>query len=223
MAKDPTNKAIQDQIAQYDNLISKETKPPADPTAPIPPNSRLFLEQTVKHEKDQKALSGVLQKTDRAAKKIDALLSPENEKWFANHYGGYDALVTSKYSGKTADVGSEIESIQSDLKAAGLEMMRAGGAIGAMALQEWPIVSNLIASLSPTMSVKGARDKYLEIQATMRNIADNAKETYTGTWGQTQFYKPDYGYKPISDVGGKTKTPANNEVIDFNDLGKAKK
>ena len=208
LSKDPTNQPLQTQIKQYDDLINKETKAPSDIPKLNPgeqwnpqanradaiPGSKLYVEQTIKHEKDQKAASGVVQKTDAVSNLIDDILSDKNKGGFEGNFGGAGAYATRMLpGGENARVGAKIETLKSNMKSAGLEMMRSGGGIGAMTEREWPIVEGMIGNLSPSMSVKDARDALMSIKVRMQNLADNAKETYNGTWGNTQYHKPDAG------------------------------
>ena len=224
LSKNPTNTTLQAQIKQYDDLINKETKAPSDIPKLNPgeqwnpqanradaiPGSKLYVEQTIKHEKDQKAASGVVQKTDAVSNLIDDILSDKNKGGLEGNFGGVGAYATRMLpGGENARVGAKIETLKSNMKSAGLEMMRSGGGIGAMTEREWPIVEGMIGNLSPSMSVKDARDALGSIKARMQNLADNAKETYNGTWGNTQYHKPDAGTVRQGGQAGAAAPAAN--------------
>jgi hypothetical protein len=210
LQKDPYNSALQSQVKQYDNLIAKETKEPGNPDALIPPNSKLFLEQTQKHEKDLKGVSGSIQKVDSAVKKIDQILDPKYANAFDNLFGGYSAYATQHFTGDTATIKAKFDSLKSDMKAVGLDIVRAKGGIGAMTVQEWPIVQDMIDKLDPTMPAPAARAAIEGIKSKFQNMVENDKKIYDQTWGQTQFHAKDYGYVPMGSKAGDRTAPAAN-------------
>ena len=153
------------------------------------PGSDLYIAQSQKHQKDARAVEGVASKMDDAVANINEMLSDKNKEGFDNNFGGYSAYATNKFTGNTAKVKSMLEKFNSNMKAAGLELFRTGGSIGAMTEKEWPIVQNEIAALSPTMDVEDARLAMTKIASRLQRIRDNAHEIYGDTWSQTQFYK----------------------------------
>jgi hypothetical protein len=157
------------------------------------PGSDLFIAQSQKHQKDARAVEGVASKMDDAVVNINEMLDPKNAEGFNNNFGGYTAYATSKFTGNTAKVSSMLEKFKSNMKAAGLELFRTGGSIGAMTEKEWPIVQNEMAALSPTMDVDDARNAMTKIASRLQGIRDNAHEIYSDTWGQTQFFKKPKG------------------------------
>jgi len=136
---------------------------------------------------------------DDAVANINDILSDKNKEGFDNNFGGYSAYATNKFTGNTAKVKSMLEKFNSNMKAAGLELFRTGGSIGAMTEKEWPIVQNEIAALSPTMDVDDAREAMTRIAARLQRIRDSAHEIYSDTWSQTQFYKKPKGGAPSVD------------------------
>ena len=100
------------------------------------PGSELFNKTTAKHTKDYAAANAIESKSDSAIKKIDTILDPKNKDGFESNFGGYNAYATRLKTGNTAKVRREIESLQSDLKSAGLDMIRKGGSIGAITERE---------------------------------------------------------------------------------------
>jgi hypothetical protein len=155
--------------------------------------SDLYIAQSQKHQKDARAVEGVASKMDDAVANINDMLSDKNKEGFDNNFGGYTAYATNKFTGNTAKVKSMLEKFNSNMKAAGLELFRTGGSIGAMTEKEWPIVQNEMAALSPTMNVDDARDAMTKIASRLQRIRDNAHEIYSDTWGQTQFFKKPKG------------------------------
>jgi hypothetical protein len=154
------------------------------------PGSKLHVAQSDKHNKDREALKGVETKTQSAISKIDELLSPKYIDGFRANFSGdipYSGAVTQYFA---PDARRRIDSLKSDMKAAGLELIRVGGSIGAMTQQEWPIVEQMIAALTPDMSAQEAETQVKKIRAYMEKIKSNAKDAYQTEWGDTQYFKP---------------------------------
>jgi len=190
-AKTPTTAEIaRGGLAEIPKLRPGERYNPETRTVEAIPGSDLYVSQAVKHEKDLKAVKGIERKTQEAIKNIDSILSPENEKGLAQHFGGFGAYATQFGGGKTADVGNLINQFKSSLKSAGLEEFRTGGSIGAMTEREWPIVEAEIASLSPKMSLSAAKAAMRRVQSRLDAMREDARGTYSDTWQRTQFYKP---------------------------------
>ena len=164
------------------------------------PGSKLHVAQSDKHNKDREALKGVETKTQSAISKIDELLSPKYIDGFRANFSGdipYSGAVTQYFA---PDARRRIDSLKSDMKAAGLELIRVGGSIGAMTQQEWPIVEQMIAALTPDMSAQEAETQVKKIRAYMEKIKGNAKDAYQTEWGDTQYFKPTE--KPGGGGGG---------------------
>lgn len=164
------------------------------------PGSKLHVAQSDKHNKDREALKGVETKTQSAISKIDELLSPKYIDGFRANFSGdipYSGAVTQYFA---PDARRRIDSLKSDMKAAGLELIRVGGSIGAMTQQEWPIVEQMIAALTPDMSAQEAETQVKKIRAYMEKIKSNAKDAYQTEWGDTQYFKPTE--KPGGGGGG---------------------
>jgi hypothetical protein len=155
------------------------------------PGSDIYVKQSEKHGKDFQALQGVETKVDSAINKIDYILSDENKSGFNANFGGYTAYGTSRITGKGVDVRSNIESLKSDLKAAGLELMRSGGSIGQITEREWPIIEGMIGALKPEMTKDEAKNQFTKIRTYMERIRDNAREAYDTEWSGSQYHKAD--------------------------------
>jgi hypothetical protein len=153
------------------------------------PGSDIYVKQSGAHGKDFQALQGVDTKVDSALSKIDYITSDKNKSGFDSNFGGYTAYGTSRLTGNASDVRKNIDSLKSDLKAAGLEIMRAGGSIGQITEREWPIIEGMIGAISPEMSIEEARRQFTKIRAYMENIRKNAREAYDTEWGDTQYHK----------------------------------
>ena len=90
---------------------------------------------------------------------------------------------------------------------------------------EWPIIEEQLALLTPMLSEDKARDILANVSARLKNIADRAIETYDMQWGETQFYAP-VTAKPVTTGAPRNPPPAagggqdtnGDGVIDFNDL-----
>jgi hypothetical protein len=155
--------------------------------------SDTYIKQSGAHGKDYAALNSIDTKLDNAIGTIDKILAPDNTSAFNSNFGGYNALISNKFPGKTQDTRMAIESLKSNMKNAGLEMMRAGGGIGAMTEKEWPIVEGMIARIDPTLSEGEARSELQKVAAYMQKIKSNAREAYNTEWGNTQYVKPQLG------------------------------
>ncbi len=173
------------------------------------PGSKLHVAQSDKHGKDFQALQGVDTKVESAIGKIDYILSDENKSGFKYNFGGYTEKLLGQYvPNKATDVRKNIDSLKSDLKAAGLELMRSGGSIGQITEREWPIIEGMIGALSPEMSEDEARLQFGKIKTYMNRIRTNAREAYDTEWGGSQYYKGDK--KPSSPPAASSAPPRTN-------------
>lgn len=176
------------------------------------PGSDIFVKQSGAHGKDLQALQGVDTKVDSAIGKIDYILSPENKSGFDANFGGYNAYAAGRLPGKATDVRKNIDSLKSDLKAAGLELMRSGGSIGQITEREWPIIEGMIGALSPEMSEEEARRQFTKIKSYMENIRKNARDAYDTEWGETQYHKG--SKKSATSAASASGAPAVGTVKD---------
>ena len=154
------------------------------------PGSAAFIEQQTKHGKDLGALKTTQATTKWGTERIDKILDPKNKTGFENNFGGFTAYATKELSGNTALVKAELDSLKSDLKNKGLQMFRAGGSIGAMTEKEWPIVESMLATLTPKMDVKDAREVLEAVRAKFEALENLAAEKYNDQWKGTQYHKP---------------------------------
>lgn len=152
--------------------------------------SPAYIKASGAHAKDVAGLQAMNTKIDSAVAKIDRILDPKNTGAFNSNFGGYNAYVTRLLPGDTQNIGREIDSLKSDLKSAGLEMMRQGGSIGQMTEREWPIVERMIANIDTRLSEPGAREIFAQVRAYLEKIRTNAAENYRMEWGGTQFRMP---------------------------------
>jgi hypothetical protein len=154
------------------------------------PGSALYIEKQKGHSNDLNAVKTVQATTKWGTERIDKILDPKNKTGFENNFGGFTAYGTKEFSGNTALVKSELDSLRSDLKNKGLQMMRAGGSIGAMTEKEWPIVESMLATITPKMDVKDARDVLLAVRQKFESLENLATEKYNDQWQNTQYFKP---------------------------------
>ena len=170
------------------------------------PGSKLFVAQSGAHGKDRAALVAVETKTKSAVNKINEILDPKNATGFDANFSStvpYSGFVTGRLA---PDSRRRIESLKSDMKAAGLELIRAGGqSIGQITEREWPILENMIAGISPEMTPAAARAEFKKVAAYMERLKDNAKEAYQTEWGDTQYFKPVQGDKPSRELTAQDK------------------
>jgi hypothetical protein len=155
------------------------------------PGSAEYNKQSKIHGTDYNAAKTVLSKMDNAISKVDEILKPENKSGFENNFGGYNAAVSRMFTGDTARVRKNIDSLKADMKSAGLELVRSGGSIGALTEREWPMLEAQIDAIDYMLDEKDAVAAFNRVKSTFERIKDQAKDTYQTTWGETQYYKPE--------------------------------
>jgi len=169
-------------------------------TVELIPGTKAYNTAAKAHTSDKKDASIVVDKIAAAKDKLKYILSEKNKDGFEYNFGGYNAA----YVGQNMPVESaqnmyaKLESLKADLKAAGLEQLRAGGSIGQITEAEWPIIEKQMDSITPYMGEQAARDALISIQRRLDNIAERATEAYDMQWGDTQFYSP----VKAKDTGG---------------------
>lgn len=152
--------------------------------------SDIYKKQKSAFAQDYKGAASVTDKMDEGIKKIDEILSPDNTGGFEGNFGGYNAYASRMLTGENTNMRKKIDSFKSTLKSAGLELMRQGGAIGQMTVQEWPIVEQMIDAISPELSENEAKRAFNEIRARFSRIKERAKDVYDTEYADSQFYKP---------------------------------
>jgi hypothetical protein len=161
------------------------------------PGSAEYNKQSKVHGTDYNATKTVISKMDNAISKVNEILDPKNTSGFEGNFGGYNAAITRQFTGNTAKVKKAIESVKSDMKSAGLELVRAGGSIGALTEREWPMLEAQINAIDYTLDEDDARAAFSKVISTFNRIKAQAKDTYQTTWSETQYFKPD----AIKDAG----------------------
>jgi hypothetical protein len=170
------------------------------------PGSDIYTKQRSAFTQDYKTATSVTDKMDEGIKKIDQILDPKNTTAFEGNFGGYNALATRLLPGENTDLRKKIDSFKSTLKSAGLELIRAGGAIGQMTVQEWPIVEQMIDAITPELSEDEAKRSFNEIRSRFERITNRAKDVYETEYADSQFYKP------IKSMMGATPSASSNTV-----------
>lgn len=180
------------------------------------PGSEIYVKQSKEHAKDYKAANGTLTKMDDSIAKIDKILAPANKSAFEGNFGGYNAYGTRMLPGENSDMRKTIDSFKSDLKQAGLELMRQGGSIGQMTEREWPIVEQMIASIDPVLGEAEARNVFENVKARFQRIKESAQDVYDTQWGQTQYHKAlgAGGRNPPPPAGGGM-SPEDKQALDW--------
>jgi len=168
------------------------------------PGSAEYNKQSKIHGTDYNATKTVISKMDNAISKVNDILSPENKSGFEGNFGGYNAAITRQFTGNTAKVKKNIETVKADMKSAGLELVRSGGSIGALTEREWPMLEAQIDAIDYMLDEKDAEAAFKRVISTFERIKDQAKDTYQTTWGETQYFKPD----AIKGAGKAPATPA---------------
>lgn len=180
------------------------------------PGSELYVKQSKEHAKDYKAANGTLTKMDDSIAKIDKILAPANKSAFEGNFGGYNAYGTRMLPGENSDMRKTIDSFKSDLKQAGLELMRQGGSIGQMTEREWPIVEQMIASIDPVLGEAEARNVFEQVKARFERIKAAAQDVYDTQWGQTQYHKGlGAGGRPPAPPAGGNMSPEDKQALDW--------
>jgi hypothetical protein len=177
------------------------------------PGSAEYVRRSGLHSKDYQNVLGVETKFNNAIKGIDEILDYKNKDAFNRNFGGYNALITQQFP-DAQNMKFKIESMKSNLKGAGLEMMRSGGSIGQMTEREWPIVERMIDSIDPRLGEKEARERIGEIKKYLSTITNNAKTVYETEWGNSQFYKGNkQGEKRVTNDAEYNTLPSGTEFI----------
>lgn len=180
------------------------------------PGSELYVKQSKEHAKDYKAANGTLTKMDDSIAKIDKILAPANRSAFEGNFGGYNAYGTRMLPGENSNMRKTIDSFKSDLKQAGLELMRQGGSIGQMTEREWPIVEQMIASIDPVLGEAEARNIFEQVKARFERIKASAQDVYDTQWGATQYHKSlGAGGRPPAPPAGGGMSPEDKQALDW--------
>ena len=164
---------------------------PAAQTVKQVPGSAEYNKQSKAHGTDYNAAKSVVSKMDNAISKVNEILAPKNASGFENNFGGYNAAVSRMFTGNTATVRKNIDSLKADMKGAGLELIRSGGSIGALTEREWPMLEAQIDAIDYMLDEDAAKAAFERVKSTFNRIKDQAKDTYQTTWGETQYYKPE--------------------------------
>jgi hypothetical protein len=183
-----------------------QTYNPTTGQAEIIPGSNTWRKQSSLHGKDYEANMALHTKMDLGIKKIDEILDPANKSAFNSNFGGWNAKATQYTPGAAQDMRKTIDSLKSNMKTAGLELIRSGGSIGQMTEREWPIVEQMIDSIDPVLGEKSAREKLNAIKVYFQTLKDKADSAYETEWADSPFYKnrvaPSGGATPSSQSAG---------------------
>jgi len=151
--------------------------------------------------KDEDTVKTIEDSVKATKEKIDFILSPANKSGFESMFGGYNAKFGTQFlSGNTAAVKQKIESLKSEMKAAGLAIMRSGGGVGQITEKEWKIMENMIDSIDSLMDEKDARKVLEEVASRMGQTEIRAKEKFKSEWGESKYGKQITTQKPSSAV-----------------------
>lgn len=165
--------------------------------------SDIYKKQKSAFTQDYKGAASVADKMDEGIEKITEILDPKKADAFGFNFGGpLEKFAGQFIPGSVTDMRKRIDSFKSTLKSAGLELMRQGGAIGQMTVQEWPIVEQMIASIDAGMTENEARKTFNDIMNRFQRIKDRAKDVYETEYSDSQFYKPIRSLTGASTGGG---------------------
>lgn len=183
------------------------------------PGSKLFVKQVDDHGKDYRGLVSVETKTNSAIEKIKRITNPKNADAFDAAFSGnvpYSGYITGAIQQKAIDLNREIDSLKSDMKAAGLELIRQGGSIGQITEREWPIIEQMIASVSPSLSPAAAKDAFARVQGYLERIKNNAQNFYVNEYEDTQYYNPTA--EIVSIRGGRQRAAAPKKKYSMGEI-----
>lgn len=186
-----------------DKLLNKDQRwvqKDGEFVAEIIPGSKTYNVQKGAYSADKDAVKTVQDSYESSKSKIDVILADENKSAFGKLFGGYAEKFAGQYlSGKTASVKQKLESLKSEMKAAGLQIMRSGGGVGQITEREWKIMESMIDSLDPTMDEDDARGVLKEIGTRMESAKNRAESKFNTEWSGSQFDAD----KPTSKGGVK--------------------
>lgn len=182
------------------------------------PGSDLYKKQRGRFTDEYSGAKTVLERTGTSVKKIDELLA---NKGFDKIFGGYTAYATRLMSGDAADARTRLDSLKSDFKALGKEIIAARGqSIGQITEREWPILEGLIDSLEPVLDEDVARERLDEIKIRFRRMQENVVDAYETEFADSQFYKPieipDFTRAGAAGAGGRPPPAPAAGGVDMN-------
>ena len=176
------------------------------------PGSDLYKKQQAGFAKEYKSATSTIDQLESGLAKIGEILDPKNKDGFELNFGGYNAYGTRMLSGKASDMRTKIEAFKSEMKNAGLSLIRMGGSIGQITEREWPIVEQLIDAIDPVLSEGEARNRFEQIGARFQGIMNRAKDVYDTQFRDSQFYKP------LSGMRQESPTPSPEPVQNIEQL-----
>lgn len=99
---------------------------------------------------------------------------------------GMSGYLYSKPGGDSATAEALLDEFKASTSAAGLEKVRMGGGIGAMTVQEWPLVERMIANIDPKkLGLKGTQDAIDKVINKMKAMSSVAKKRYQAIHGES--------------------------------------
>lgn len=124
---------------------------------------------------------------------------------------GMSGYLYSKPGGDSATAEALLDEFKASTSAAGLEKVRMGGGIGAMTVQEWPLVERMIANIDPKkLGLKGTQDAIDKVINKMKAMSSVAKKRYQAIHGESAPGEMD-GETPPPPADG-TKPPAKPRI-----------
>lgn len=219
------NAAVKMEQAKLDQLklnggvkLGQNERMGNDGSVELIPNTPQYAKMNDAHSKDWRAKETVTEKTAQVLKDVNYILDPKNEGAFNSHFGGLNAYGTRLIpTDETRNMGNSLAFLKSKLTGSAMDMIRTGGAIGPMAVQEWKIISNMVDNIDPMMGEKKAREAIKEIGNRMENLRDLSSTAYDMEWGKSQFSKnapTTSGSNVVKLPDGRTKTFPNAAAAD---------
>ena len=132
---------------------------------------------------------------------------------------GASGYLYSRPGGDAAKAEALLEEFKASTSGAGLEKVRMGGGIGAMTVQEWPLVEKMIANIDPVkLGLKGTQDAIDKVINKMTAMVSVAQKRYGAIHNESAPGEMD-GEPPTASTpspGGATPATQRN----FKVLGK---
>lgn len=154
------------------------------------PGSDLYKKQQATFTESYKNATSTIDQLEAGVKKIDEILDPNSANGFNKNFGGYNAYASRMLSGDASNMRTKINSFKSEMKNAGLSLIRMGGSIGQITEREWPIVEQLIDTIDPVLTEDEAKQRFTQIKSRFQGIMNRAKDVYDTQFSDSQFYKP---------------------------------
>ena len=187
------------------------------------PGSELYNKQKIKHGADYKAARAAIDSLKTTSQAVQDLQGTTDYQKGANTGALMGRMpnipgVSSATGGY--DFQTKYQNLDGAVKAFGRSVASLQGKLGNMAVQEWKMVSDSIASLDLKNMDAATLNNQLDRIATQLQAAESTlRDAYDQEYGGTQFYAPLPDTNAGAPTGGGATQDTNGDgTIDFNDL-----